>query len=89
LGVPARKPQVGAQNRPLTWGFAAVGGHLLPRFGIDWSAEADDHLVARYRIDDVDLEVHCRLDGEGRLQSVAFDRWGDPGWRRPTGCRRR
>jgi hypothetical protein len=56
-----------------------VPSALLPRFGVDWSAEADDHLVARYRIDDVELELHCRLDSEGRLRSVTFDRWGDPG----------
>jgi hypothetical protein len=55
-----------------------VPSALLPRFGVDWSSQTDDHLVARYRIDDIDLEVHCRLDGEGRLQSITFDRWGDP-----------
>jgi hypothetical protein len=62
LGVLVEKPQVGARRWPLTWGFAAVGGHQLPCFGIEWSAEADDHLFTRYRIDDVDLEMHCCLD---------------------------
>lgn len=51
---------------------------LLPRFGVDWAAEDDYHIVARYGIDDVDLSVHCRLDHDGRLRSVGFDRWGDP-----------
>lgn len=55
-----------------------VPSALLPRFGVDWSAEGDDHIVARYRIDEVDLVLHCGLDGEGRLRSVTFGRWGDP-----------
>jgi hypothetical protein len=55
-----------------------VPSALLPRFGVDWSSETDDHIVANYRIDDVDLELHCRLDAEGRLRSITFDRWGDP-----------
>ena len=51
---------------------------LLPRFGVEWSAEDDTHLVARYRVDDVELALRCRLDADDRLAAVTFDRWGDP-----------
>jgi TusA-related sulfurtransferase len=51
---------------------------LLPRFGVDWSAADERHLTARARIDSLEIKVHYLLDGAGRLQSVVFDRWGDP-----------
>jgi hypothetical protein len=51
---------------------------LLPRFGVTWSAADDHHLTAHARIDAVEIEVHYLLDDAGRLQSVVFDRWGDP-----------
>jgi hypothetical protein len=28
------------------------------------------------------LELHLRLDGAGRISSLAFDRWGGDGWER-------
>lgn len=57
---------------------------LLPRFGVHWSASDDRHITARYRLDSTDLDVHCELDGDGRLRSFVFDRWGirtGPGYR--------
>ena len=51
---------------------------LLPRFGVDWAATDDNHISARYEIDDKPVEVHYRLTLEGHIQSVVFDRWGDP-----------
>jgi TusA-related sulfurtransferase len=51
---------------------------LLPRFGVDWSAADERHLTARSRIDSLEIKVHYLLDGAGRLQSMVFDRWGDP-----------
>ncbi|MCU0267972.1 MAG: hypothetical protein MUF83_04925 [Acidimicrobiales bacterium] len=51
---------------------------LLPRFGVAWSAPADDLIVARYRTGDVDLEVFVRLDDEHHVVESWFDRWGDP-----------
>jgi hypothetical protein len=55
-----------------------VPSALLPRFGVEWTAESDIHLVARHRIDGVDITMHCDVDDDGRLRSIAFDRWGDP-----------
>jgi hypothetical protein len=51
---------------------------LLPRFGIRWTAVDDDHLVARYDVDAVEIEARYRIDADGRLASIVFDRWGDP-----------
>lgn len=51
---------------------------LLPRFGVDWAVADDRHLTVRYRIDAVQVEVHYVLDADGRLTSLAFERWGDP-----------
>jgi hypothetical protein len=51
---------------------------LLPRFGVRWSAEDAEHATARYRIGEVPLAVRYRLDGDGRVVSFVFDRWGDP-----------
>jgi hypothetical protein len=51
---------------------------LLPRFGVRWSAPADDHVTAAFEVGETPLELHLRLDGAGRIASLAFDRWGDP-----------
>jgi uncharacterized protein DUF6544 len=51
---------------------------LLPRFGVRWSATDDHHIAARYRIDDVDIDLRVVLDDDARPVSWAFDRWGDP-----------
>lgn len=51
---------------------------LLPRFGVEWTATEDDRISARYAIDDQPVEVNYRLTPDGRIQSVVFDRWGDP-----------
>jgi hypothetical protein len=61
---------------------------LLPRFGVRWSAPDADHVVAAFAVGETPLELHLRLDGAGRIRSLAFDRWGDPdgggtfGWHR-------
>jgi hypothetical protein len=52
---------------------------LLPRFGVRWSAAGADRVTARYRSGETPLEVSYRLDGDGRIVSLVFDRWGDPG----------
>lgn len=51
---------------------------LLPRFGVDWAADDTDHITARYWVDDVEIAVDYRLDDNGRIRSMRFDRWGDP-----------
>ena len=51
---------------------------LLPRFGVEWNATDDTHIDARYQIEETSIHLHCRLTSDGNLQSVVFDRWGDP-----------
>ena len=51
---------------------------LLPRFGVRWSATGDDQVTARYQVGETPLEVSYRLDPDGRIRSMVFDRWGDP-----------
>lgn len=51
---------------------------LLPRFGVRWEAPADDHIVACFAVGRTPVELHLRIDTEGHVRSVVFDRWGDP-----------
>ena len=51
---------------------------LLPRFGVRWSATSADQVTARYQVGETPLEVSYRLDPDGRIRSMVFDRWGDP-----------
>jgi hypothetical protein len=61
---------------------------LLPRFGVRWSAAADDRVTAAFTVGETPVELELRLDAAGRIVSLAFDRWGDPdgtgsfGWHR-------
>ena len=52
---------------------------LLPRFGVEWSADSSDAIRAAHLVDNVPVELNLQLDGEGRVRSMVFDRWGDPG----------
>ena len=51
---------------------------LLPRYGVNWSAEDDTHLTARYTVDNTPLVVRYELDEEARMVSAQIERWGDP-----------
>lgn len=51
---------------------------LLPRFGVEWEAVDERHLVARFRLDEVELELHYGLDEQARIRVCRLDRWGDP-----------
>jgi hypothetical protein len=51
---------------------------LLPRFDVEWAADDDTHISARYHIEDEPIQVHYQLTPAGHIQSVVFDRWGDP-----------
>ena len=51
---------------------------LLPRFGVRWSASAADQVTARYQVGETPLAVTYQLDPDGRINSLVFDRWGDP-----------
>lgn len=48
-----------------------------------WRALDDQHLAARRNVGDVEIEAHYRVDADGHLTSMVFDRWGDP-WRTGT-----
>jgi hypothetical protein len=52
---------------------------LLPRFGVRWTAPADDRVTAALAVGETPVTLELRLDPAGRIVSVAFDRWGDPG----------
>ena len=61
---------------------------LLPRFGVRWSAKAGDaenaesaenQVTAAFSVGGTPVALQLRLDEAGRIVSLAFDRWGDPG----------
>jgi hypothetical protein len=52
---------------------------LLPRFGVRWTAPAEDRVTAALAVGETPVTVELRLDPAGRIASVALDRWGDPG----------
>ena len=64
---------------------------MLPRFGVNWTAQSDNAVTARFSVDHCPMEIHYGLDVHGRVRSVLFDRWGDPdrsgawGWHRCGG----
>jgi hypothetical protein len=52
---------------------------LLPASGVRWEAPGEEHLVASWRLGDVDLDLHVHLDpATGLARRIVFDRWGDP-----------
>ena len=51
---------------------------LLPRYGVNWSAEDVTHLTARYTLDTTPLVVRYELDEGARIVSAQMERWGDP-----------
>ena len=51
---------------------------LLPRFGVRWTADGLDGAVSALRVGGVDVVTRYRFDGDGRIATFAFDRWGDP-----------
>jgi hypothetical protein len=52
---------------------------LLPRAGVRWAAPAADRVTAAFGVGQAPLELELRLDAAGRIVSLRFDRWGDPG----------
>jgi hypothetical protein len=60
----------------------------LPRTGVTWTSEGPDEATAHHRLGDTTTVVTHRLDPDGRILSLSFDRWGDPdgtgqwGWHR-------
>lgn len=51
---------------------------LLPRYGVGWRAEDDEHLVADIPINGEQVTLHVTIDSGGRVRSDHLDRWSDP-----------
>jgi hypothetical protein len=51
---------------------------LLPRFGVNWTADDATHLTARYTVDNTPLAVRYELDDSAGIASAQVERWGDP-----------
>lgn len=73
-GPDASHSSAGRAGAEAVWVPTAV----LPRFGVTWDATDRHHVTARYRLDDVELELRYALDHDARVRSVALERWGDP-----------
>lgn len=56
---------------------------MLPRFGVTWTAEADEHIVGHCHIGPTPADVHLTIDAAGYVRSVCLQRWGDVD---ETGC---
>ncbi|MBV8997857.1 MAG: hypothetical protein JO304_02290 [Solirubrobacterales bacterium] len=50
---------------------------LLPGRGYAWCAVSDEHIVASTENPPEQVEVHLRIAPDGRLLSVAAQRWGE------------
>lgn len=51
---------------------------LLPRYRVRWTTQDDNHITAHHQIDGTPVDVRLTLDNSGAIQSLVFDRWGDP-----------
>lgn len=51
---------------------------LLPRFGVEWTAEDERHIQAAWSTAGHPFSMCLRLREDGQVVSVVFDRWGDP-----------
>ena len=51
---------------------------LVPRFGVQWTADDERNITVRFDVDRRPVKVEYRIDEHGRIQSLVFDRWGDP-----------
>jgi hypothetical protein len=51
---------------------------LLPRFGVQWTSDDERTITARFEVDRLPVQVEYRIDEHGHIQSLVFDRWGDP-----------
>jgi hypothetical protein len=48
-----------------------------PHYGVNWTAEDDTHLTARYTVDNTPLVVGYELDEDALIVSARIKRWGD------------
>jgi hypothetical protein len=51
---------------------------LLPRFGVEWMPAGAGQALARIPTSTETIEVRYELDQVGHVQSITFQRWGDP-----------
>ncbi len=51
---------------------------LLPRFGVEWSADDNRRIHARFDVGIYPVQLDFLLENDGRVQSLVLDRWGDP-----------
>ena len=51
---------------------------LLPRFGVRWTAHDEYTITARFDVDGRSVRVEYRVDDDRCINSLVFDRWGDP-----------
>jgi hypothetical protein len=51
---------------------------LLPRYGVVWHAQNDEHLVAEIPIGDERVTLQVNIDSDGHVRSDHLDRWHDP-----------
>jgi hypothetical protein len=51
---------------------------MLPRFGVEWSAQDDHHISSRHLVDGVEVRINYLLDDNARIRSMTSARWGDP-----------
>jgi hypothetical protein len=51
---------------------------LLPAFGVTWRVGVDGHPVGTIPTAAGPIDVEYRLDADGRVISLALERWGDP-----------
>jgi hypothetical protein len=61
---------------------------LLPRFGVEWEAADDRHVMARFALDGVAVDLQYELAEDDRIRSVVFDRWAHPDRSWVWGCTR-
>jgi hypothetical protein len=50
---------------------------LLPAFGVEWRADADDRIRAAFSVAGVSIDLELTIDDQGRVLSCVCDRWGD------------
>ncbi len=51
---------------------------LLPRYGVDWRASDNEHLVADIPIGGERVALHITIGDDGLVRSDHLDRWNDP-----------
>ena len=52
---------------------------LLPRFGLGWTSEDDEHITGHCHIGSTPIDVELTIDPAGLVRSVTLQRWGDVG----------